>query len=294
MGHAKVKDMSRRQQKAVFANMSDDGYLRRLESAEQYHKRVAYLKNKHDLAETTEDKLFDVWNNKSLTHRQKMTKVAAIKADAAKKLKAYQKVETGATVTGQIRATQSKRFVEKYGIAGVKKTDRASLEELESGAKYEYKYANHKTIGMASARALAAKNLKSDHDYYKKKYKKLGEDKDKDGTANFLDCEPNNPKKQHDDLARYAAGKEHIPTTSKKSVYLIRFVDKKTKLKKFKEVSATSRKDARKVFLNQTKNAGVISISKKTPRGVLLEKKLARRDAERFKSKQKIVLGTDL
>jgi len=208
-----VKDMGRKQQQAVFANMGDSGYLRRLESAEQYKRRTEYLKRKHDLAEDVEDKLFDVWNNKNLTHRQKMIKASALKKDAKKKLESYQKAEFAPTITGKIRATQEKRFAEKYGISGVRKTNRASLEELEGGAKYEYKYGKHKVIGMESARVLAAKNLKSDSDYYKKKYKALSDDNDKDGVANFLDCEPNNPKKQHDDLARYAAGKEHIPTT---------------------------------------------------------------------------------
>ena len=242
MARMKVKDMSRRQQKAVFANMTDDKYLRKLENAEDYRARMAYLKHKHDLAESAEDKLFDVWNNKKLTYRQKMTKVGEIKADAKKRLERYQKEERATGTVSKIRKENVRRFEKEYGIGKVGNKKRVSLDELEKGAKIEYK--EHKGEGrfsMANARNIAARNLKKDKKYYS-----------------------------------VSAVYNRKPPV-KKSIFLVRFLNKKTKRRDFKEISAENRKDARKILLSQKKDVGVISINKKTPQAFLLEKKLAKR-----------------
>ena len=146
--------------------MTDDKYLRKLENAEDYKTRMDYLKRKHDLAENTEDRLFDVWNNKKLTYRQKMAKVSKIKADAKKRLERYQKTEKATGIVSKIRKENLKRFEEKYGVAKTQKTQRVSLEELEKGAKVEYLRGDRKLMTMETARRMAANNLKKNPKYY--------------------------------------------------------------------------------------------------------------------------------
>lgn len=111
--HTRVRDMPRNQQKAVFANLSDDGYLARLESAEMYHRKREYLIRKGDLAEDAEDKIVRVMDDRKLTHRQKMMKIAEIRKEATKKLHSIQKVQSAPTVTGEMRQENLKRFKKK-------------------------------------------------------------------------------------------------------------------------------------------------------------------------------------
>jgi len=110
MGYNSVKNMPRKQQKAVFARMGKDKYLDRLEGAEKYHRRRQYLIQRKDLEENTEDKIFQVMNNKALTHRQKMVKIAEIKKAAAKKLSGHKATEESQTIVSEIREGQKKRF----------------------------------------------------------------------------------------------------------------------------------------------------------------------------------------
>ena len=110
MGYNSVKNMPRKQQKAVFARMGKDKYLDRLEGAEKYHRRRQYLIQRKDLEENTEDKIFQVMNNKALTHRQKMAKIAEIKNKARKQLSGHKATEESQTIVGEIREGQKKRF----------------------------------------------------------------------------------------------------------------------------------------------------------------------------------------
>lgn len=113
-----VKSMPRQQQKAVFAKMTDDGYLKVLEGAEKYKQRRSYLLKKKELSETYEDKIFNIYNSKKLTHRQKMTRIAGLKKDAKKKLDKYQ-AETSGSIVGEIRAENWERFKKGYYIEEV-------------------------------------------------------------------------------------------------------------------------------------------------------------------------------
>ncbi len=113
-----VKNMPRRQQKAVFAKMTDDGYLATLEGAEKYRQRRSYLLKKKELSETYEDKIFNIYNSKRLTHRQKMARIANLKKDASKKLKKHQE-ETSGSIVGDIRSENWERFRKKYNIEEV-------------------------------------------------------------------------------------------------------------------------------------------------------------------------------
>lgn len=114
----KVKDMPRSQQKAVFAKMTDDGYLATLEGAEKHRQRRDYLLKKKDLSETYEDRIFNIYNNSKLTHRQKMVRIANLKKDARKKLDKYQ-AESSGSIAGEIREENWDRFRKKYSIEEV-------------------------------------------------------------------------------------------------------------------------------------------------------------------------------
>ena len=82
----KLKDASRDQQKAAFAHMKDsDGYLKTLESAEKASLRRSYILKKADLADDYEDKIYSVWNDKNLTHRQKLDRISKLKKEVSKK-----------------------------------------------------------------------------------------------------------------------------------------------------------------------------------------------------------------
>lgn len=119
MAYTRIKDMPRAQQKAVFAKMADNGYMRRLESAEKYHRRRDFLVKKHDLAEETEDRIAAVYTDKKLTYRQKMGKIGKIKAEAARKLVAHEKAETAPTVVGEIRKEKFKQFRKKAYLTSI-------------------------------------------------------------------------------------------------------------------------------------------------------------------------------
>jgi len=120
----RVRDMPRRQQKAVFANMTDDGYLQRLQSAEAYSRKTDFFVKKKSLEEDTEHEIFKVWSDKRLTHRQKMSKIAKIKEKAKKKLQSLQ-AEKRQSITGEIREIRARKFKEQ-----------AELEEVETRRKY--------------------------------------------------------------------------------------------------------------------------------------------------------------
>lgn len=119
MGRMRVKDMPRSQQKAVFAKMTGDGYSQRLESAEKYHRRTDLLRKKHDLAEETEDRIMDVWSDKKLTYRQKMSKIGKIKKVAAGKLAAHEKAEAAPTIVGKMREEKWKRFKKQAHLTSI-------------------------------------------------------------------------------------------------------------------------------------------------------------------------------
>jgi len=110
--------MPRNQQKAVFANMTDDRYLATLEGAEKHRQRRDYLLKRNDLAETYEDKIVQVYNSSKLTHRQKMAKIAGLKKEAKKKLDAYQEGQSG-SIAGEIRADNLRKFNKQYSIEEV-------------------------------------------------------------------------------------------------------------------------------------------------------------------------------
>ena len=131
MGYNSVKNMPRKQQKAVFARMGKDKYLDRLEGAEKYHRRRQYLIQRKDLEENTEDKIFQVMNNKALTHRQKMVKIAEIKKAAAKKLSGHKATEESQTIVSEIREGQKKRF------AGQEAENRKKLLKEMSKKRYQ-------------------------------------------------------------------------------------------------------------------------------------------------------------
>ena len=111
----RVKDMPRSQQKAVFARMTDDSYLKTLEGAEKFRARRDYLLKKKDLSETYEDKIFDIYNNKRLTHRQKMARIASLKKEANKKLDGYKDSQTE-SVAAEIREDSQRKFNKQYDI----------------------------------------------------------------------------------------------------------------------------------------------------------------------------------
>lgn len=120
----RVKDMPRRQQKAVFAHKKDPSasYLTRLEGAEGYQRRRNYLIKKQGLAEETEDKIFNVYNRKDLTHRQKMAKIAQIKKEAEKDLKKL-KAEGNVSIVRDIKEIRQRKY------------NKARLEEVGPGSK---------------------------------------------------------------------------------------------------------------------------------------------------------------
>ena len=122
----RVKDMPRNQQKAVFANMGDGGYLRRLESAEMYQKRARYLKQQHDLHEDYEEKIWRVWQNKHLTYRQKMSKVHELQEQAKTKLEKFRAQEK-VLITRQIREDNMRKFKAQTDLS------KESKEELKAG-----------------------------------------------------------------------------------------------------------------------------------------------------------------
>lgn len=125
----RVKDMGRQQQKAVFAHMTDDRYLATLQGAEKYRARRDYLLKKKELSETYEDKIFDIYNNQKLTHRQKMARISQLKKTAASKLNKYQSEHAG-SIVGEIRQENLRRFKKDYDI-----------KEVEVNAPKNYKVA---------------------------------------------------------------------------------------------------------------------------------------------------------
>ncbi len=98
--------------------MTDDRYLATLQGAEKYRQRRSYLLKKKELSETYEDKIFQIYSNPKLTHRQKMARIATIKKEATKKLHKAQAEEAG-SIVGEIRAENLRRFRKKYDIKEV-------------------------------------------------------------------------------------------------------------------------------------------------------------------------------
>ncbi len=108
----KVRDMSRKQQKAVFASMGDPSkqYLNRLESAEKFHRRRDFLIKKEVISEDTEDKIWRIMSRNDLTHTQKMHLVEKEKAKARENLKSAKGKELAPTTTGKIISERQERF----------------------------------------------------------------------------------------------------------------------------------------------------------------------------------------
>ena len=108
----KVRDMSRKQQKAVFASMGDPSkqYLNRLESAEKFHRRRDFLIKKEVISEDTEDKIWRIMSRNDLTHTQKMHLVEKEKAKAREKLESAKGKELAPTTTGKIISERQERF----------------------------------------------------------------------------------------------------------------------------------------------------------------------------------------
>lgn len=101
--------MPRRQQKAVFAKMGDGSSLRGIESFAG--RRKSLIKRKA-IEETTEDRIFEVMQNKRLTHRQKLARIAEIKKAAAKKLdKTEETVYSGSGIAPSKRRFDNKKSI---------------------------------------------------------------------------------------------------------------------------------------------------------------------------------------
>ena len=164
MSYNSVKNMPRKQQKAVFARMGKDKYLDRLEGAEKYHRRRQYLIQRKDLEENTEDKIFQVMNNKTLTHRQKMAKIAEIKNKARKQLSGHKSAEESQTIVGEIREDQKKRFAgqeaeNRKKLLKEMSTDKTEYENLREKAKRKLEKEKH---------PLSSTLLKGSDNLYKK------------------------------------------------------------------------------------------------------------------------------
>jgi hypothetical protein len=150
----RVKDMPRRQQKAVFAKNKDpsSGYLTRLEGAEGYQRRRNYLIKKQNLSEETEDKIFNVYNDRTLTHRQKMARIAEIKKDAQQDLTKL-KAEDSTSIVKDIKQIRQRKYdkIELEEVGGndpPKGTpDRAEWNAYNYGITTTRQYKKHREKG---------------------------------------------------------------------------------------------------------------------------------------------------
>ena len=99
---AKVKNMPRHQQKAVFARMKDKDNNYRLEGAEGFQKRRHYLMENRTAQEEYENAKFDIWQSKKLTANQKMGKIARLEKEHQKKIEAA-KIQGGSySISGDV------------------------------------------------------------------------------------------------------------------------------------------------------------------------------------------------
>lgn len=206
--------MPRRQQKAVFAKMTDDGYLAALEGAEKYKQRRAYLLKKKELSETYEDKIFQIYNNPQLTHRQKMARIANIKKEATKKLQKYQ-AEESHSIVAEMREENVRRFNKEYDIREVPVSGEKYIVSLKLPSVGDFKgeWVEGKPMTKKQAEAfvksrkklgwqtkIAVKYPDKDTSWKQLKKKHPGAnpnaDYDKDGVKNKEDCRPMDKKKQ--------------------------------------------------------------------------------------------------
>ena len=98
---AKVKNMPRHQQKAVFARMKDKDNNYRLEGAEGFQKRRHYLMENRTVQEEYENEKFDIWQSKKLTASQKMSRIARLEEQHQKKAEAA-KIQGSYSISGDV------------------------------------------------------------------------------------------------------------------------------------------------------------------------------------------------
>lgn len=81
MSHTRVRDMPRNQQRAVFASMGDSSNTSTMQGMQARRETLM----KHNLsADTVQDKIDKIMQDRKLTHRQKMDRIAKLKQPVSK------------------------------------------------------------------------------------------------------------------------------------------------------------------------------------------------------------------
>ncbi len=339
MARISVKNMSRKQQKAVFANLGN-----KPSTVSNMNARRESLMHNDLATENQQDKIDRIMRDGRLTHRQKMDRIARVKSgkhssgssdsgvpisskashvDAPAVKLIYQKTLAKA----EERRLQRKAYREKHPGAVFEPTKKPGVYLLkEHGETFRFidgkKIAPTMKQNIAAARRMSAKahrkrqqektnSMQGRSNLYKDAYATKGE---AEGIKDMLEHEGNRDviiftdkggdwniayNKKSDTWnaqTKVLAFAEAAKKPSKQSLYLVKFVNKDTKQKSFKEISARSKKDARKILLSQQKNVGIVSIHEKTAQAGLLEKKLSARKqtaSERHKELMKTTTQTE-
>lgn len=303
--------MPRNQQKAVFANLGKGN-----STVSNMSARRESLMHNSLVAENQQDKIDRIMRDSRLTHRQKMDRIARVKSgkhssgssdtgvpvagsktshvDTPAVKLIYQKV----LLKAEERRLQRKAYREKHPGAVFEPTKKPGVYLLkEHGETFTWKdgkkvpptmkqnIADAKKMGKeAHERRKKSKgsSLKGRSNFYKDAYATKGE---AEGIKDYLEHEGHTDVFIFTDKSgdwNIAYNKKSDPQgtprkSSNKTLYLVKFVNKDTKQRDFREISAKNRKDARKILLRQQNNVGIISIHEKTAKATLLEKKLLAR-----------------
>jgi len=124
---ARVKNMPRHQQKAVFAKMKDKDNNYRLEGTEGFQRRRHYLMDNRTAQEEYENEKFDIWQSKKLTANQKMSRIARLEERHQKKIEAA-KSQGSYPVSGDVVEEKYRPFSD-----GEKKRLMEEFEAEENG-----------------------------------------------------------------------------------------------------------------------------------------------------------------